>query len=138
MSREGSLFERLRLADVSDDLQVRRDPTLVARSICRNLERVFNTWRGSVPIESEYGLPDDLFAGGTRGVIAARVAGLIKDNLARYEPRLREVIVSPGTDDPMDAYAWEFLIKARLVTADGRPRAIFTVRRRRDLFVVSF
>jgi type VI secretion system lysozyme-like protein len=138
MSGEGSLFERLRAADIRENLQAGKDPAEVARSVCRNLERVFNNWRGSVPIEDSYGLPDDAFAGDHRQTVSHRVAGLLKGNVMLYEPRLKEVMVQAGTEDPSDVYAWEFLLQGRLITADKRPRAIFNVRRRKNRFEVSF
>lgn len=138
MSGEGSLFERLRSAELRDDLQAGRDPVEVARSVCKNLERVFNNWRGSAPIDGNYGLPDDAFAGEHRQTVARRVAGLLKENVLAYEPRLKDVSVQPGVEDASDVYAWEFLLQGRLVDADGRPRAIFNVRRRKNRFEVSF
>ena len=138
MSGEGSLFERIRSAVVRDDLQAFRDPDEVARSVCRNLERILNNWRGSAPIEPDLGMPDDAYKAPTQERIGRQVAALLKENIQKFEPRLKEVHVLPVDREPTESGAWEFRVEGRLITAEGRPRAVLTIRRRADRHTVDF
>jgi len=138
MSGEGSLLERIRSAALREDLQASRDPDEVARSICRNLERVLNNWRGSAPIEPELGLPDDAYGGSSRERIGRAVAALLRNNVQSFEPRLKEVQVLPVEQEPSDVGAWAFRVQGRLVTAEGRPRVALTIRRRTLRYTVDF
>jgi type VI secretion system lysozyme-like protein len=138
MPGEGSLFERIRSASLRDDLESSRDPDEVARSVCRNLERVLNNWRGSVSVEPTLGMPDDAFNGSSQEKIGRRVALLVKENIRDFEPRLTEVHVMFVERDPTEFRAWEFRVEGRLITAEGRPRAVLIVRRRADRYTVHF
>lgn len=95
------LFERLthaqqrreRLEGDRSVIYHRAEPPYVV-SIKAHLTRLLNTRRGSARIDPEYGLPS-LAVGPANNSLADRqmIAALIRDVIARYETRAREVVV---------------------------------------------
>ncbi len=83
-------------------------------SILGNLERLFNTRRGSIRHLPDYGLPDitEIYRDIPDSVEKLREA-LLKA-VQRYEPRLRRIRIKA---QPIDPYAMrlEFLLSAELV-----------------------
>ena len=138
MASEGSFLERVRYGQPRDDLQREFDVTELARSVCRNLERVFNAWAGSAVIDPELGMPDDAFQGGSSSDISRRVIGHLVRNTKSYEPRLKDIRVRETDTDADDVGAWVFELEGRLATAPNRPRVRLTVRRDGRRYHVEF
>jgi len=84
------LFDRLSYLDLSDDqkrVQVKRDRVL--ESIRHHLSGLFNTARGTVLIDAEYGLPDMSMGPGSNQVHGVDVmAQILLETINHYEKRL--------------------------------------------------
>lgn len=84
------LFDRLSYLDLSDDqkrLQAKRDRVLV--SIQHHLSGLFNTVRGTVLIDADYGLPDMSMGPGSNQVHGVDVmAQIILEAIHHFEKRL--------------------------------------------------
>lgn len=83
-------------------------------SVVSNLNRLFNTRRGSVEHLPDYGLPDMLtvYRDAPRSIDELRRA--IKDLVESYEPRLRRVRVKHRETDDYEMRVM-FLLEAELV-----------------------
>jgi len=84
------LFDRLSYLDLSDDQkrgQVKRDRVL--ESIRHHLSGLFNTVRGTVLIDADYGLPDMSMGPGSNQVHGVDVmAQILLETINHYEKRL--------------------------------------------------
>lgn len=90
----------------------------VVPSIMSNLNRLFNTRRGSIAHLPDYGLPDisEIYQDIPDSI--AKLQNAIVDAVQHYEPRLRRVRVLPQDTEP-HAMRLEFLLSAEL--PDRRP-----------------
>ena len=119
MTRERSLFERLRSPDPEGTRRIHVNTQRMIDSVLANLDRILNERHGNTPILEEYGIPciSDLIHNFPDATQLMRNA--LKTAIERFEPRLRRVSVKsvPDEDDPL---ALNFEITAELVTDDDR------------------
>jgi type VI secretion system protein len=89
----GQFLNGLVISDVSEDQQR-------VISIIDNLNRLFNTRRGSISYLPDYGLPDitEVYRDLPYSIDGLRRA--IKETVAKYEPRLHRVRVKHQESDP--------------------------------------
>jgi type VI secretion system protein len=102
--REERLLERISRWENGGERTRQSSLDLLLRSILRHLAGILNTQRGSVPIDSDYGLPDlsnlaPAFSAKSVEEIRADIARTIE----RYEPRLklRSVDLAQDKTDPL-------------------------------------
>ena len=89
------------------------------KSVISNLDRLFNTQRGSVPHLPTYGLPaiNEVYRGMPESILGLRQA--IKETVEHYEPRLRRVrVVHHETDE--FAMRLVFVLSGQLIGHDER------------------
>ncbi|MEM9696557.1 MAG: type VI secretion system baseplate subunit TssE [Myxococcota bacterium] len=122
----GSFFLRLEKA---------ADPTSAARSVYRgedleaavvqHLRELLNTRAGSVPTVPDYGMIDVADLVHEMPDALAIVQRGIKNSIAKYEPRLKNVQVRlvPTEEDESVGFI-HFEVNAQLVQKDGRRQAV--------------
>ena len=108
------LLERLRRGP--HPAIARSHDAVLRQSILDHLLRLLNTRRGHAPIDPELGLPASIACD---GAAAARVAADIARVITRYEPRLREVRVTPR-DTRAGHHGPSFAISGRVGCDLGR------------------
>ncbi len=138
MTGEGSFLDRVRYGEVRDELDVEVDESEVARSVCRNLERIFNAWTGSALIDLGLGMPDDAYHAGSAEEIGRNVAGHLTRNVKNYEPRLGDIRVRPMSRGGEAHGEWVFELDGRLVSTPRRPRVRLSIRRDANRYRVVF
>jgi type VI secretion system protein len=121
MAHESSLLERI--AAGRRETKIDLDPALVAESVLRHLERLFNVRQGNVGTRQDYGLPDinSLTHEFPDAGIEFRKA--IKRAIDEFEPRLQNTSVTPDTDNRDDMLRLRFKITAKLI-AKGMKRPV--------------
>jgi type VI secretion system protein len=125
--REQSLIDRLRDRSGSSVRSTKLDTTALSESVMANLRRMLNSRQGISATVPDYGLPDltDIVHAFPEAIDICRRS--IRQSLEKYEPRLKNVIVSHATDDD-DPFHLRFEIRAQLVTErDTTPIAFFTM-----------
>ena len=107
----GQFADGRRVADVHEAYHL-------VPSILSNLDRLFNTRRGSIQHLPDYGLPDitEIYRDIPDSV--EKLQNAILNAVQRYEPRLRRIRIQPQPIDPF-AMRLEFLLMAEL--PDRRP-----------------
>ena len=102
MAVEGTLLERMDQPD-EGGYRLQSDIYRVTESVLNHLRKMLNVRQGSVLTLPDFGMPDlnDLFAQYSDPVIALR--RIIKELIEKYEPRLKQVVVSyvPDEDNPL-------------------------------------
>jgi len=76
---------------------------VLTQSILNYLQRILNTRQGSVPLDSQFGLPDFTNGAGvslTSGSFE-EISASIEHMLSKYEPRLSDATVSIDSSDPL-------------------------------------
>ena len=101
---EKRLFERLNDLDLTDDQRRVRALKIkhpAIESVKEHLVCVFNTRRGSVLLDSSYGVPDFSIGPGDGSPNAELIAKVLIETVIKYEPRLLdvEVDVNVGHDE---------------------------------------
>jgi type VI secretion system protein len=86
-------------------------------SVVSNLNRLFNTRRGSVAHLPDYGLPDLLSGHRDAPDSASELRRAIRESIETYEPRLRHVRIRRRTTDTY-AMRLVFLVQAELITGE--------------------
>ena len=104
------------------------DADLLVQSVLKNLERLFNVRHGNVATRLDYGLPDfnSLVHRFPNAGVEFRRA--IKRAIDEFEPRLKNVTVTPDTDNASDRLALRFRITARLETTGLKHHVNFTTQ----------
>src|SRR5262249_51201578 len=102
-------------------------------SVVDYLTRLFNTRRGSLPHDPEYGLPDigEIYQGLPNTVQGFKRA--LADTVKRYEPRI-EAVDCRVEQVSSDEFRLQAVLTARLI--EGRPvrlRAVFSSAGRADV-----
>jgi len=124
------LFDRLEDDDPTSDreevcLRV-YDRDEVLASIQRELDRLFNT-RSNLPMSRwhlhqhtaiDYGLPDYAHLSPRHGGHRDQMARIIEQAIADYEPRLREVRLTPLTSEAHQAHRFRFTLDGSMVIGD--------------------
>jgi type VI secretion system protein len=98
---EASVFDVLKGTFANDRpvASVPEDRHLVW-SVVSNLNRLFNTRRGTISHMPDYGLPDMLTVYRDAPRSADELRWAIEESIDTYEPRLRRVRVRPRETDP--------------------------------------
>lgn len=126
MAHESTLLERI--ASGRRDAKIDLDVALLADSVLRHLERLFNVRQGSVATRPDYGLPDinSLVHRFPDAGIEFRKA--IKRAIDDFEPRLRNATVTGDDDDRGDMLLLRFKITAQLVARGMKKPVNFTTQ----------
>jgi type VI secretion system protein len=121
MAHESSLLERIAAGRRGTKIDL--DPALVAESVLKHLERLFNVRQGNVGTRSDYGLPDinSLTHKFPDAGIEFRKA--IKRAIDEFEPRLRNTTVTADSEGRDDQLRLRFRISAKLI-AKGMKRPV--------------
>lgn len=122
MAHEQSLLERI--AGGRREPKIDLDPALVAESVLRHLDRLFNVRQGSSATRPDYGLPDINGLLQTTSDANGEFRRAIKRAVDEFEPRLRNTAVAPDTSGS-DLLQLRFKITARLVTKGLRQTVSF-------------
>jgi type VI secretion system protein len=125
--REESLIDRLRDRSSSLERSAKLDTAALSESVMANLRRMLNSRQGISQTVPDYGLPDltDIVHAFPEAIDVCRRS--IRQSLEKYEPRLRNVIVTHAADDD-DPFHLRFEIKAQLVLErDTVPIAFYTM-----------
>jgi type VI secretion system protein len=90
-------------------------------SIMDHLRRLFNTREGTLPHLVDYGLPDitEVYRKMPHGIDELRQA--IKRSVERYEPRLKNVRITPKDAHPLE-FKMVFIVSAELRSGGGLVR----------------
>ncbi len=101
MTREKRLFERLTHQDKDEIRPGKSSVETLLQSVLDHLKRILATRRGTVPIAPDYGtlefsnLPGNFISPETE-----EIQETIRSTIEKYEPRLRDVIVTfDGSSD---------------------------------------
>src|SRR4030042_2574212 len=92
--REERLLERIRTWEKEPTRREREDSRRVIDSVLRHLQRVLNTKQGNVLIAEDYGIPDFSELVGSYPDSVRDIEKTIRQDIQKYEPRLRAVKVS--------------------------------------------
>lgn len=95
--------------------------TAVIESVLTNLRLVLNSASGCCETRLDYGLSDFGALGLSHREASARLSRNIEQQIGRFEPRLRNVVVRP-VDDPAHPTEFQFHIEAELVREKGSVR----------------
>jgi type VI secretion system protein len=94
--------------------------SLLRLSVVRHLTRLFNTRRGSVPIDSEYGLYDmNNIAGSLAVGTTQEICEEIIWQITRYEPRLRNPAIT-SIKEENQIITLKFELSAQIVRDDSQ------------------
>jgi len=109
------LFDRLSFLDLSDDQKrVKKNSDRVYDSIHHHLHGLFNTLRGTVPTDPDYGIPDLSMGPGSSQVHGSDlIAQVMLETLHRYEQRLTKPQVEVSLNGA-DNLSIRFVIKATI------------------------
>lgn len=102
--REERLLERIARWENSGNRTNVTDVDLMVSSILRHLRGILNTSKGSVPIDTEYGIPDlTNLARSFTSTSASKIEQDLTRAIERYEPRLKIVSVRlvPDEKEPL-------------------------------------
>jgi type VI secretion system protein len=121
VAQESSLLERI--AAGRREAKIDLDAKLLADSVLRHLERLFNVRHGNVATRPDYGLPDFNSLAHDFPDAPLEFRRAIKRAIEDFEPRLRNVMVTPDTDDGGDVLRLRFKITAKL-ESKGLKRAV--------------
>lgn len=103
-------------AEDRPDWQIAVDQALL-KSVLDNLRHVLNSRRDMANACPDYGLPDPEDLIQTMPEITNTVCEMIRATIAKFEPRLAEVVVTKAkSPDPLTA---AFSISARLIVENG-------------------
>jgi len=121
MAHESALLERI--AAGRRETKIDLDPNVLAESVLKHLERLFNVRQGNVATRPDYGLPDfnSLVHQFPDAGVEFRKA--IKRAIDEFEPRLRNTTVTTDTDGHDDKLTLRFKITAKL-DAKGLKRPV--------------
>ena len=118
MFRDRSLLERLRNPGEHSPTAVEDTGELI-RSIIRNLHRILNCRQGHAPAQMDYGIPDATAIVSSGPDAAGEMSRVLRECIAKYEPRLKDVKVTAVEDDD-DPLSLRFQISAQLATTRER------------------
>ena len=115
--REARLFEKIRIRETNPSYRDSDDPGREIDSIINHIRRIFNTYRGNVPISEEYGVPDYTDFISKYPDSLREFERALKHTIVQFEPRLKMVRVDfiPQEDDSMIV---KFQISAKLAGPD--------------------
>jgi type VI secretion system protein len=120
-----TLLERIDHPEEESVRQLTPDTEKLLDSVLGNLQRIFNTRKGSVLSLPDYGSPDfnDLVDQFPDAIMEIRKAILI--NVKEYEPRLKNIRVRhiPDDENPLDL---KFEISGQLNLGNSRTSVAFT------------
>lgn len=125
MAYESSLLERI--AAGKRDPKMDLDPSLVADSVLRHLERLFNVRQGCVETRPDYGLPDINSLMHRFPDASGEFRKAIKRAIDEFEPRLQNTTVTADTNDG-DQLQLRFKITAKLVSKGLKQAVNFKTR----------
>jgi type VI secretion system lysozyme-like protein len=121
MAHESSLLERI--AAGRRETKIDLDPALVAESVLKHLERLFNVRQGNVATRQDYGLPDINSLTHQFPDAGVEFRKAIKLAIDEFEPRLRNTTVTADSGNEDDMLRLRFKITAKLV-AKGMKRPV--------------
>ncbi len=119
------LLERIRKLEASPEKRLTASATDVFDSVLEYLQRILNTKKGSVDIDTEFGIPDltnisSSFSDEAIPGLEAAIKKVIED----FEPRLKDVGVH-FVAEQHDLMKLKFSISAKLATDDKSGQIIF-------------
>lgn len=119
------LLERIRKMEEAPEKRLTTSSSEVMDSVLRYLQKILNTKKGSVDIDTEFGIPDltnisSSFSDEAIPGLEAAIKKVIED----FEPRLGNVAVHFVTEQ-QDRMKLKFSISAKLATDDKAGQIIF-------------
>lgn len=103
MTREESLLGRLINLGEETPKTAQGDIKILMCSITTHLKRLFNTRRGTVLCDLEYGIPDfSNLPGNFKSLETEKIQESIQKAIEKYEPRLKDVEVVFQTSENRD------------------------------------
>lgn len=124
---EERLLERIGNLERNPHERTETDVSRAIASIINHLQRMLNTRQGNVPIAEDYGIPDlTNFPWEDISDTGHSMSSIIKDFIAKFEPRLDKVRI---TFEPQDAdvLALRFKLEGVLVRGHKSPIILETV-----------
>jgi type VI secretion system protein len=131
MSRELTLFERMRSPESAFKRTIKEDEEKLFHSVLEHLQKVLNSRQGHALIQPDYGMPDFTDFKYSLPESVLEMETIIKNTIEKYEPRLKNVQVKfipmEKDSDPLtiDRLFLNFEIKADLVSKDEEYEATF-------------
>jgi type VI secretion system protein len=126
MAHESSLLERI--AAGRRETKIDLEPELVAESVLRHLEHMFNVRQGNVASRPDYGLPDFNSLAHRFPDAAHEFRRAIKRAIEDFEPRLRNVTVSADAEPSEELLQLRYKITAKLVARGLKRPVNFTTQ----------
>lgn len=100
MGREYRLLERLGNPQFGRSVTLKQNPRLLVDSVIRHLRHMLNTRPEQVLIHPNYGMPDLTGFMQAQPAAVAELQEAILGAITQFEPRLREVSVTPIPPEP--------------------------------------
>ncbi len=126
MAHESSLLERI--AAGRRETKIDLDPALVAESVLKHLERLFNVRQGNVSTRADYGLPDINSLSHEFPDAGVEFRKAIKRAIDEFEPRLRGTTVTSDEENRDDMLRLRFKINAKLIAKGMKQPINFTTQ----------
>jgi type VI secretion system protein len=126
MAHEASLLERI--AAGRREAKIDLDANVLAESVLKHLERLFNVRQGNVATRPDYGLPDFNSLAHQFPDASVEFRRAIKRAIDEFEPRLKQVTVTPDTEGQADKLTLRFKITAKLESKGLRRPVHFTTQ----------
>lgn len=124
MFQDRTLLERLGSAHGTARRTATEDIGALQRSITRHLARMLNCRQGHAAAQMDYGLPDATEIAQRMPDAITEMERAIRECIEKYEPRLRNIQVSPIEDED-DPLSLRFQITGQLAMSKDRSAVSF-------------